>query len=120
MKHYPHDPDDFDVSVKTHKLPMVYVLITPGFQYIKIGQSCDFKQRLGNIQSGCPFDLRLWMCIRTPKPGEVENYLHTAMKHVHVRGEWFSPKTNDLDYLVNFFHTTNRHIEAVRSALLQA
>ena len=119
MNYYEHHIGDFDVAIKTHELPMVYVLTTPNFQYLKIGKSRDFKQRLVNIQSGCPFDLDLWLAIRTPKPSKVECRLHALMKHAHVRGEWFSPKPRDLDYLLDFFQDTNLHIKGVRRALLQ-
>lgn len=101
MNYYPHQASDFNVEVKTHELPMVYVLTTP------------------NFQSGCPFDLDLWLAIRTPKPNKVECRLHSLMKHAQVRGEWFSPKPRDLDYLLDFFQATNLHIKGVRRALLQ-
>lgn len=119
MHHYPHHIGDFDKAVRTCKLPMVYVLSTPDFGYLKIGKSASFKQRLGNIQSGCPFDLSLWLSIKTPTPTTIERHLHHLLRHIHVRGEWFSPKAKDLDYLISFFQATNSHVKEVRSALLQ-
>ena len=120
MKHYPHHISDFNNATRICKLPTVYVLTTFDFKYIKIGQSTTLKQRMGNIQSGCPFSLSLWISIKTPTPTPIEKWLHKKMEHVRLRGEWFSPKGVDLDFLVDFFATTNLHIREVQSALLQA
>lgn len=120
MKHYPHHIGDFDRATRTCKLPTVYVLTTSDFKYIKIGQSTTLKQRMGNIQSGCPFSLTLWLSIKTPTPTPIEKWLHKKMGHVHLRGEWFLPEQPDLDFLIDFFRATNIHIGEVQRALLQA
>lgn len=97
---------------------MVYVLITPNFEYIKIGKSTSFKQRLSNIQSGCPFELDLWLSIRTPKADEIESLLHKRLRHINLRGEWFKPQTSHLDELSEFFRSTNANVKEVAHALL--
>lgn len=113
MKYYEHSVDNFTPDVKLQKLPSVYVLTTHDFGFIKIGKSSALKQRMINIQSGCPFDLHLWLTIRTPKPSEIESFLHSKLCHCSVRGEWFSPLKNDIDYLLSFFSETNRHIASI-------
>lgn len=120
MNYYQHHIGDFEETVPIHKLPMVYIVSTPNFQFIKIGKSTSFKQRLGNIQSGCPFDLSLWLSIRTPKPSEIECCLHERLSHCLVRGEWFSPTDSDLDSVMEFCANTNKNVKEMRHALLQA
>lgn len=46
--------------------------------------------------------------------------VYVSMRHSLILGEWFSPKPQDLDYLLDFFAATNLHINEVRNALLQA
>lgn len=120
MKHHPHYIGDFDKATRISELPMVYVITSPGFEFIKVGKSSNFKSRLRNIQSGCPLELRLWCGIRTPKPHEVEAALQSSLAHCAVRGEWFSPADKDLDGVLEFCAATNEHVKEVRRALLQA
>ena len=49
MNYYPHHIGDFDKGGRVHKLPMVYVLSTSDFKYIKVGKTKSLKQRLINI-----------------------------------------------------------------------
>lgn len=118
MNYYEHSPNDFSKGVRIRKLPMVYVVAAPDFEYIKIGKSASFKQRLINIQSGCPLDLSLWLSIRTPRPAKIETILHDRMAHCRLRGEWFSPTPSDLDALIDFFDRTNANVKEVVNALL--
>lgn len=118
MDFFPHQIGDFAERKPISKLPLVYVLITRQFEYIKIGRTKHIKQRLSNIQSGCPFMLALWLGIRTPKDCEIEKHLHNSMRHVHLRGEWFIPQVEDLNYLLDFFNLTNQNVREVSNALL--
>lgn len=120
MKHYPHHIGDFDKATRIRDLPMVYIITTNDFEFIKVGKSSNFKSRLSNIQSGCPHELSLWCCIRTPRPGEIEAAIHESLAHCKTRGEWFAPSASDLDLLIEFCDLTNRNVKEVRSALLQA
>lgn len=118
MNYYPHHIGDFNKDVRIRKLPMVYVLATHDFGYIKVGKTKSPKQRFINIQSGCPFDLNLWLAVRTPKESEIEKTVHLRLAHCHLRGEWFVPSPSDLDDLSKFFALTNANVREVFSALL--
>ena len=72
---YEHKPSFFEVGARISTLPMVYVIVTNDFKFMKIGSTKAFKQRLSNIQSGCPFKLSLWLGIRTPVHKAVEKDL---------------------------------------------
>ena len=118
MDYFPHQIGDFAEKKPISKLPSVYVLTTQQFEYIKIGRTTNLKQRISNIQSGCPFLLSLWLGIRTPNDSQVEKHLHKAMRHAHLRGEWFVPQVQDLNYLIDFFNLTNQNVREVSNALL--
>ncbi len=120
VNYYPHHIGDFDKVTRICELPMVYVITTQRFEFIKVGKSTNFKLRLSNIQSGCPLELSLWCAIRTPKPEKVGKALHTLLAHCGTRGEWFAPDGPDLDAVVDFCTATNANVREVRNALLQA
>lgn len=88
--------------MRMHKLPMVYVLATQKFEYIKIGTTKNFKGRFGNIQTGCPFTLFLWLAIRSFRAKEIEKELHITLGDFNIRGEWFVLGVQQLDYLIEF------------------
>ena len=120
MNYYQHHIGDFSDKTKISKLPVVYVITTQNLEFVKIGMTKSLKQRMNNIQSGCPFRLSLWLAIRTPNPKPIELYLHQRMNYCKTHGEWFSPNVNDLDFLADFFANTNSHVKEVYRALLQA
>lgn len=119
MNYYEHSSSDFHRDIKINKLPMVYILATHNFKYLKIGMSKSPKQRFENIQSGCPFDLYLWMSIRTPIPKQVESFLLEKYKEFKLRGEWFSLEEKQLNDLLRFVLLTNDSVRKCH-ALLQA
>lgn len=65
---------------------------------VKIGIADDPEQRLGELQVGSPFELRLRQT-KTPRDAEkVERYLHQRFKKYHMRGEWFDIPQEDLGF----------------------
>lgn len=65
---------------------------------VKIGIADDPEDRLGQLQTGCPFELRLRQT-KTPRDAEkVERYLHQRFKKYHMRGEWFDIPKKDLGF----------------------
>lgn len=115
-----HEISDFDLDKKLTSYPKVYVLITAGFEYIKIGTALDIKKRMSNIQSGCPFGLSSWLAIPTPLARNIERGLHHAFSDYNLRGEWFHLPNNQLDLLMGFFNQANAQVREVKHALLQA
>ena len=118
MDFYSHRASDFDRGVKLHRLPMVYAIQTPNFEYVKIGVTRSFKQRFSNIQTACPLKLSLWLCIRSTKANEIEDILHEKFCDWNVRGEWFVFTNEALDNVCNFFELTNQNVREVSRALL--
>lgn len=117
MLYFQHDESDFvGLAVRISKMPIVYVIATPNFEYIKIGRTKSLKQRMNNIQSGCPFSLFFYNGIRTIRDSEVESVMHKLLAHVRVRGEWFMPTSVELDLISDFCTATNKHIREVYDA----
>jgi hypothetical protein len=118
MNYFMHRSSDFDHSVKLHRLPMVYAIYTPNFEYVKIGITRSFKQRFLNIQTACPFRLTLWLSIRSPKAVDIEEELHSIFREWNVRGEWFAFTKEALDDVYSYFDLTNKNVREVGRALL--
>lgn len=64
---------------------------------IKIGIADSVISRLGNLQSACPYDLRVRTFWRGPRL--VERFLHRELAAHRIRGEWFRPEPFVLDVL---------------------
>lgn len=71
----------------------VYV-VRGGFRHIKIGISSDVQRRLGSIQTGCPFPVKLLGQWRTPHARKVEKAAHKALMKYRTTGEWFNIAEN--------------------------
>jgi len=54
---------------------------------MKIGRTQDFKRRIKAIQSGLPFEIRVFAAIKSPL--WLEEKLHEFFKKDRIRGEWF-------------------------------
>lgn len=78
-----------------------------GSEYIKIGMTTNLKQRIRNLQSGCPFKLSLWATIRTENPIGIERYLIAKFSDFNVRGEWFSLPDDEIDSLLTIVDEEN-------------
>ena len=118
MEFFSHSAGDFDHGIKVHRLPMVYAINTPNFEFVKIGKSRSFKQRFSNIQTSCPLKLTLWMSIRSPKADEIEDFLHAHFYEWNIRGEWFAFSKEALNDLYDFFQSTNENVREASRALL--
>lgn len=65
---------------------------------IKIGHSNDPSRRLSALQTGVEHDLEVVFVVE--EWGQPEEYkLHQQFAHLRLRGEWFDPKQDLLDYI---------------------
>lgn len=78
---------------------MVYVLATRDLKFVKIGSTVSPKMRFNNIQTGCPFELFLWIGVKTSRLREIESELHSRFAEWRTRGEWFCLPDDQLDAL---------------------
>lgn len=85
---------------------MIYFIQAGKNGPIKIGQTDNgVDDRLKQLQTGCPYELRLlWVY-----DGHVfsEKEIHERFSHERIRGEWFRPSRKILDFIDEELH--NEH-----------
>lgn len=64
---------------------------------IKIGFTADVESRVATLQTASPFPLRLLG--RVPGDEERERAIHLEFAHLRLRGEWFSPAPELLEFI---------------------
>lgn len=63
--------------------------------YIKIGVSNNPKERVDQLQTASPYELRVLGEIHTNEPFTVESHLHEKYSHRKKRGEWYQLTTGE-------------------------
>jgi len=68
----------------------LYILQAHTTGEIKVGRSKDVIRRLHQLQTGCPYTLRL--ILHAPNQGYREKIIHRLMDYRQIRrnGEWFT------------------------------
>lgn len=116
MNYYNFHIGDFNnATQKVCELPSVYIVATHDLKFIKVGMTVNIKQRLSNIQSGCPFPLFLWLSIKTPTPKKLEAAIHRLLRDFRSHGEWFCPDDQMLDFISLYASETNKHVKQLMS-----
>ena len=65
--------------------------------FVKVGVSAQPQKRLGIMQTGCPFELKLFCETESnPNTSALEKFLHDKMQQLCERGEWFNLHSNQL------------------------
>lgn len=100
--------DGLAFAMKRDCPEMVYVFEAGSFKYVKIGRTRAIKQRMSNLQSGCPLPLRTWLAVHTPDAAKFESRLHVLFEDHRTHGEWFSLPGQDLDALIGVFYRANQ------------
>ncbi len=79
---------------------MIYFIENLETKHIKIGFTTDIKNRLSNLQTSSPYELKvLAVCEGNDK---TEKELHIKFNDYHTRGEWFNPNKELIDYISQF------------------
>ena len=88
----------------------IYLIKAQEINLYKIGYSKDSKNRIKQLQTGCPYQLELINVYKARKfPFKVEKIMHRSM-HIYkkdeslnvLKGEWFDLNNSDvLDFLIN-------------------
>ena len=68
---------------------------------IKIGFAADVASRLADLQVSNPYELRVLLAVASDSPLRLEKVVHGRFKAHHLRGEWFRPDQEILDYIKN-------------------
>lgn len=79
----------------TTKYGFIYVIRAIETSFFKIGFSAKPEERLANLQTASPYQLKLlssW-----PGTDKQERYIHKCLSEFRVSGEWFKMPSIDLD-----------------------
>jgi predicted GIY-YIG superfamily endonuclease len=83
----------------------VYLIKCEGVNYYKIGISKSTpKNRLSNLQSGCPFKLDYVTIVHCDHYSLIEAQLHRKYRDKNIRGEWFELSPTDLIDVIEFLN----------------
>lgn len=84
-------------------LEYVYLIASDEFDSVKIGMSFDVESRVKQIQTGCPYKVKLLDKMPSLFSRHIESELHEIFKDSRQSGEWFSLTREDIEYLEWFF-----------------
>lgn len=65
---------------------------------VKIGIAKQPRERLAQLQTSTPFELKLRKTASPRDAHTVEQYLHRRFSRYHIRGEWFDVPVNERDF----------------------
>ncbi|HHF3209279.1 TPA: GIY-YIG nuclease family protein [Vibrio diabolicus] len=93
----------------------LYVLRCSGTSFFKIGISNDIDKRMRELQTGCPFKLKL-VCSTEPEFEDMyareilflEKFFHKNYAEFHVHGEWFELSYEHIADIVFFLEDVHQ------------
>lgn len=96
---------------KTEPIAFVYIIQMldrkrQRTKYVKIGRTKRKpKERLQDLQTGCPFELqlRMYMVLTLHESKVFEKFIHDHFfNDKYVRGEWYELTEDDIQYLIQW------------------
>lgn len=95
------------LETKGKRSQKLYIMGLSGVDLIyKIGISVNPKRRLKQLQTGCPFILRLLWCCDLKDAKETEKRIHLCLKSNHVSGEWYKVEGDVISVVKSLVTTT--------------
>lgn len=79
-------------AAKKNKSSFVYIIRCEGSNYYKIGTAYEPRQRLDELQTGCPYLLSIYSWVLYEKSFNskgAESIVHSEFMVHRIRGEWF-------------------------------
>lgn len=76
----------------------IYVLRGKDTNFFKIGRTSQLVEtRVQQLQTGCPFEIEVYVTFPTFWPAETEKFLHAYLDEFRASGEWFNVEPEILD-----------------------
>jgi hypothetical protein len=79
----------------------IYIIRCIDTDYRKIGIANNPHERLSELQTGCPFELKIERLYTYKQARKLEQLLHSALAIHNVRGEWFNISIEDVDSIMD-------------------
>lgn len=91
---------------------MIYFIQQGDAGPIKIGRAWNPRLRRSELQVGSPLVCTLLVSVVVQDDIEAEAELHRRFDHLHIRGEWFTPAPDLLDYIRSVYPQSPEAAEA--------
>jgi hypothetical protein len=82
-------------------VPTGFVYIIQCHDFVKVGFADNVSTKLSNLQSGCPYELRLLASWKVEAAAIAESKLHRLWERYEIRGEWFKVPYGELVCVIN-------------------
>jgi len=99
----------------------IYLLFIPELNLSKIGVSKNVKQRIKQLQTGCPYQINLVKSYQTSLPHKIEKILHRHFgiykvdsSDYNLTGEWFNLEINSIINFVEICSEFEKNINYLR------
>lgn len=79
---------------KNNRMDSRFIYVVSCLDFVKIGIAKRPRDRLNNMQVGCPLELKIIAEYLTHNPKQDERRLHDLLDKFLVRGEWFKIPDN--------------------------
>ena len=76
-------------AAKNKRMDSRFVYVILCVDFVKIGIAVKPESRLGNMQVGCPYELKMLAKYPSNNARHDERRLHKLLHSFHARGEWF-------------------------------
>lgn len=101
---------EYDISKKKERIKEFRVPNTKGYIYflkpqneenpIKIGRARNIKQRINQLQTSLPYDLKLIGYIETSNYIKLEKEIHRIYQNKNIKREWFDLKLIEVESII--------------------
>jgi hypothetical protein len=78
-----------------------FVYLIECHEYVKVGYADNVAVRLSQLQTGCPYELRLLKAFPVDNMETAERKMHELWKRYEVRGEWFNVPAGELAFALS-------------------
>jgi len=105
---------EYDIKRKKERLKDFRIPITKGYVYflkpeyekgpIKIGRARNIKQRVSQLQTSLPYDLKLVGYIYTLNYIELENEIHQIHNNKNIKREWFNIELIEVEKIIKNYN----------------
>lgn len=78
-----------------------YIYMVQCHEYVKVGFAAHVSGRIAQLQTGCPYELKLLKSWFTRHMEYDEERLHLLWKRYEIRGEWFNLPAGELAFALS-------------------
>ena len=96
----------------------IYLIHIEATTYYKIGFAKSIKNRLNQMQTGCPHKMKVVAKVHHSNARSYESLIHRLVRDRNVRGEWFDLDDNYLAQAKKWFKSDTRKFDKTKKKTL--